>query len=148
MFFRKKKKQKEPEELYLVKIHSDVLNDTTLTKQAAAWALQNGFQVTSPDFTGRLCGLDPKAKIGAAVDTFGKYELYSWHTSQKYKPLTQKDIDISAQMVLESGFVEINPFEEFNEGFQLELDAEQTEFIDELLFIPVELLENRGSING
>jgi hypothetical protein len=39
MFFRKKKKQKEPEELYLVKIHSDILNDTTLTKQAAAWAL-------------------------------------------------------------------------------------------------------------
>ena len=35
-------------------------------------------------------------KMQKAVDTFGKYELYSWHTSQKYKPLTQKDIDIAA----------------------------------------------------
>jgi hypothetical protein len=43
--------------------------------------------------------------------------LYSWYTSQKYKPLTQEDVDIAAKLILQSGFVEINPFEEFNEGF-------------------------------
>ena len=105
-----------------------------VSENAINFLNKSSTQVCSIDFVGYLFSIHDKWKIGGMVDLFGNFAMYS--TDPKNPKVTKRMEKKIINYLIKTNFLIliIDPFPEFNTTYNLSLDLNKVQFIDQFLF--------------